>query len=86
MECSFLSKHSASPGFYQGISQRALKHALTYLSNYNYPQNAPLALSVDDTKLLPTFRPYFDGSTKKWYIIGNTGEPLEVSDLGALER
>ena len=84
-ERSFLSKRSASSGFRQGISQQVLERALTYLSDYNYPQNAPLALSVDDTKLLPAFRPYFDGSTKKWYIVGNTGEPLEVSDLGALE-
>jgi len=85
-ERSFLSKRSASPGFRQGISQQALERALKYLSDYNYPRDAPLALSVDDTKLLPAFRPYFDGSTKKWYIVGNAGEPLEVSDLGALEH
>jgi len=84
-EHSFLSKRSASLGFRQGISQDVLERALKYLNDYNYPQTAPLALSVDDTKLLPAFRPYFDGSTKKWYIVGNTGEPLEVSDLGALE-
>jgi len=84
-ERSFLSKCSASPGFRQGISQEVLEHAFKYLRDYNYPQNAPLALSVDDTKLLPAFRPYFDGSTKKWYVLGNIGEPLEVSDLGALE-
>jgi hypothetical protein len=40
---------------------------------------------VDDTKLLPAFRPYFDGSTKKWFLVGNTGEPLEISDISALE-
>jgi len=84
-EHSFLSKRSASPGFRQGISQEVLERAFKYLGDYNYPQNAPLALSVDDTKLLPAFRPYFDGSTKKWYVLGNVGEPLEVSDLGALE-
>jgi len=84
-ERSFLSKRSASPGFHQGISQEVLEHAFKYLRDYNYPQNTPLALSVDDTKLLPAFCPYFDGSTKKWYVLGNVGEPLEVSDLGALE-
>lgn len=85
-ERSFLSKRSASSGFCQGISQHILERALKYLSDYNYPQAAPVAMSVDDTKLLPAFRPYFNGLTKKWYIVGNAGEPLEVSDLGTLER
>lgn len=84
-ERSFLLKRSTSPGFCQGISQDVLERALKYLRDYKYPQDAPLALSVDDTKLLPAFRPYFDGSTKKWYVVGTTGEPLEVSNLGALE-
>src|SRR6266581_395223 len=64
-ERSFLSKRSSSPGFCQGISPQVVERARKYLRDYNYPQNAPLALSVDDTKLLPAFRPYFDGSTKK---------------------
>lgn len=85
-ECSFLSKCSGSTGFYQGISQHALEHVLKYLSDYNYPPHAPLALSVDNTKLLPAFCPYLDGSTKKWYVVGNAGEPIEVSDLGTLEN
>ena len=84
-ERSFLSKRSASPGFCQGISQQVLEHALRYLNDYKYPQNTPLSLSVDDTRLLPAFRPYFDGSTKKWYVVGHVGEPLEVSDIGTLE-
>ena len=84
-EHSFLSKCSASPGFCQGILQDVLEHAFKYLRDYNYPQNTPLALSVDDMKLLPAFCPYFNGSTKKWYILGNVGEPLEMSDLGVLE-
>jgi len=85
-ERSFLSKRSTSPGFCQGISHHVQERALAYLSDYNYPQHGPLAMSVDDTKLLPAFRPYFNGSTKKWYIVGNTGGPLEVSDLSTLEH
>ena len=84
-ERSFLSKRSASTGFHQGISLQALECAKKYISDYQYPHNAPLALSVDDTKLLPAFRPYYDGSTKKWYLLGSTGEPLEISDISALE-
>jgi hypothetical protein len=84
-ERSFLSKRSVSTGFGQGISQHALERAKKYLSDYQYPHNAPLALSVDDTKLLPAFRPYYNGTTRKWFLVGNTGEPLEVSDISALE-
>ena len=84
-ERSFLAKRSKSTGFCQGISQRALERAQKYLSDYQYPHNAPLALSVDDTKLLPAFRPYYDGTTKKWYLLGITGGPLEITDISTLE-
>lgn len=84
-ERSFLSKRSTSAGFSQGVSDLALERAQKYLSDYQYPHNAPLALSVDDTKLLPAFRPYYDGSTKKWYLLGSTGGPLEISDISLLE-
>jgi hypothetical protein len=87
-EHSFLSKRSMSAGFFQGISEQALERALKYLNDYQYPHNAPLALSVDDTKLLPTYRPYYVGSTNKWYLLGNPGEPLEVptSDPSIIEN
>ena len=81
---SFLQKRSIRPTFLQGISPQALQHAHNYLDDYNYPADAPLALSVDDTKLLATFRPYFDRSAGKWFLVGNVGEPLEVSDIDEL--
>jgi hypothetical protein len=80
-EQSFLLKCSTSPGFVQGISQHTLEHAEKYLSDYGYPPNVPLALSVDDTKLLPAFRPYFNGSIKKWFLVGNAGKPIEACDI-----
>ncbi|KAH9018586.1 hypothetical protein EDB85DRAFT_1897086 [Lactarius pseudohatsudake] len=67
-ERSFLDKHSKSPGFRQGISPRVLELALKHLEDYGYPANAPLALSVDDTKLLPAFRPYYDKHEDKWFL------------------
>ncbi|KAI0301414.1 hypothetical protein BC826DRAFT_1102007 [Russula brevipes] len=82
---NFLLKRSMSPGFTQGISSRTLERALKYLQDYRYPLNAPVSLSVDDTKLLPAFRPHFDGATKKWFLVGNTGYPLEVSDISTIE-
>lgn len=39
-----------------------------------------MALSVDDTKLLPSIQPYLDAETDKWYLIGSTGEPMEIPD------
>jgi hypothetical protein len=83
-ERSFLAKRSACPGFLQGISLQAIQRAHKYLEDYNYPSEAPLALSVDDTKLLPAFRPYFDRLANKWYLVGNAGKPLEVADIDEL--
>lgn len=83
-ERSFHEKRSTCPSFLQGISPQVLQHAHKYLEEYTYPVEAPLALSVDDTKLLPAFRPYFDRSAKKWFLVGSVGEPLEVSDIDEL--
>ena len=83
-ERSFLDKRSKSPRFRQGISPQVLKYASKYLEDYGYPVNAPLALSVDDTKLLPAFRPYYDNQVDKWFLVGNAGEPLEISDINTL--
>ncbi|KAH8977094.1 hypothetical protein EDB92DRAFT_2002633 [Lactarius akahatsu] len=83
-ERSFLDKRSKSPGFRQGISSQVLERALKHLEDYGYPVNAPLALSVDDTKLLPTFRPYYDKHEDKWFLVGNAGDPLEIADVDAL--
>jgi hypothetical protein len=83
-ERSFLEKRSACPSFLHGISPQVLHHAHKYLEEYKYPVEAPLALSVDDTKLLPAFRPYFDRSASKWFLVGKTGEPLEVADIDEL--
>jgi hypothetical protein len=72
-ERSFLSKCSASLGFRQGISHQILEQAHKYLNDYSYPADAPLSLSIDDTKLLPALRPYFDGISKRWFLVGTTG-------------
>jgi hypothetical protein len=85
-ECSFLSKCLLSLGFCQGISHQTLEWAHKYLKDYGYPINAPLALSVDDTKLLPTIQPHFDSISKKWFLVGTTGKPLEISNLKLLEE
>ena len=83
-ERSFLEKRSSCPSFVGGICPQVLQRAHKYLEDYKYPAEAPLALSVDDTKLLPAFRPYFDRSVNKWFLVGNAGQPLEVTNIDAL--
>ncbi len=41
-----------------------------------------VTLSVDDTKLLPSLQPYLDAESDKWYLIGSTGEPIEIPGPG----
>ena len=38
----------------------------------------PCALAADDTKLTTSLCPYQDPKTKKFYIVGVTGHPIEV--------
>lgn len=78
---SFLEKWSACPNSFQVISPQVLQCAHKYLEDYNYPGEALLALSIDDTKLLPAFQPYFDHRAGKWFLVGNAGKPLEVQDI-----
>ncbi|KAF8197121.1 hypothetical protein BJ912DRAFT_923213 [Pholiota molesta] len=84
-ECSFLHVRSSKPSFMQGIGDHTHARAIQYLEDYGYPLDAPLAISVDDTKLLPAFKPYYDGLLQKWFVVGGTGDPIEVADIKLLE-
>jgi len=85
-ERSFLKIRSTKPSFMQGIGPHTLEHAKKYLLDYDYPLDAPLVTGVDDTKLLPALRPYFDGPKQKWFLLGSTGEPIEVDNIGLLQK
>ncbi|KAJ3516574.1 hypothetical protein NLJ89_g1045 [Agrocybe chaxingu] len=85
-ERSFRKIRSMKPAFSQGISEQTVARAARYLSDYGYPREAPLATGVDDTKLLPAFRPYYDNTLKKWFMVGGTGEPMEVVDINQLQQ
>ncbi|KAI0258486.1 hypothetical protein BC834DRAFT_797740, partial [Gloeopeniophorella convolvens] len=76
---------ATAPRFQQGLTPQALERAVQYLQDYQYPLDAPLAIGVDDTKLEQSIEPYYDSSRQKWFMVGGTGEPLEVSDISALE-
>ena len=42
--------------------------------------NGPVALSCDDTKLLPSLRPYYDQDREGYFLMGHVGEPLQLLD------
>lgn len=43
----------------------------------------PVALSCDDTKLLASFRPYYDQEQDGYFIVGHVGEPYRLADADA---
>ncbi|KAF4587012.1 hypothetical protein EYR40_011031 [Pleurotus pulmonarius] len=79
-EHSMLKICSTKPKMTVGISEATLKRVIKYLDDYNYPQDAPLARAVDDTKLHAALRLYYDQSKKTWFLLGSTGDPLIIAN------
>ncbi|KAJ6540255.1 hypothetical protein B0H10DRAFT_2245184 [Mycena sp. CBHHK59/15] len=77
---------STTPRFPIGVTDETFIYAKQYCEDYKYPRGAPLSLSVDDTKLLPALRPLYDGVNQKWYIVGTTGEHVEVLNPQAMHQ
>lgn len=42
--------------------------------------HGPVALSCDDTKLLPSLRPYYDQDREGYFLMGHVGQPLQLID------
>ena len=59
-----------------GISEKTFQLARDHLKQIDY--DGPVALSCDDTKLLASFRPYFDKELDGYYVMGHVGEPLRL--------
>ncbi|KAF4607769.1 hypothetical protein EYR40_000104 [Pleurotus pulmonarius] len=79
-ERSMRQIRASKPKMTVGISEATLDRVVKYLNDYNYPSTAPLACAVDDTKLHPLLRPYYDQSKNTWFLLGSTGDPLIVAD------
>ncbi|KAF4580332.1 hypothetical protein EYR38_003228 [Pleurotus pulmonarius] len=79
-ERSMQQIRASKPKMTVGISEATLDRVVKYLNDYNYPSTAPLACAVDDTKLHPSLRPYYDQSKNTWFLLGSTGDPLIVAD------
>lgn len=67
-----------------GIQPRTFELVEITLQKLDY--EGPVALSCDDTKLLPSLRPYFDKEKDGYFIMGNAGEPYQLMDPDAFER
>ncbi|KAJ3780264.1 hypothetical protein GGU10DRAFT_279690 [Lentinula aff. detonsa] len=60
------------------IKPRTFELAKAHLDDMHY--NGPVALSCDDTKLQPAFRPFHNEDRGGWCILGSTGEPMLIAD------
>ena len=47
--------------------------------------NGPVALSCDDTKLLPSLRPYYDQDREGYFLMGHV-KPLQLLDHEAFRN
>ncbi|KAF9459537.1 hypothetical protein BDZ94DRAFT_1381618 [Collybia nuda] len=69
---------SRLPAFPRGIQDRTFQLVKDHLKMLEY--TGPVALSCDDTKLLASFRPYYDKELEGYYIIGHIGEPYQLAN------
>ncbi|KAF7346851.1 hypothetical protein MSAN_01824400 [Mycena sanguinolenta] len=83
-ERSIKQKISSAPRFPIGIQDETYGYAEQYCKDYRYPLGGPLSLSVDDTKLHAALRPLYNGPLGKWFIVGTTGEAIEVPNAEVL--
>jgi hypothetical protein len=72
---------SQQPRFPVGIQERTFDLVVHRLQQVEY--DGPVALSCDDTKLLASFRPYYDADRGGYYLMGHVGEPFELPDPDA---
>lgn len=78
-------RRGKDPQFLSGISSRSFDRAATFVKALNIPGNH-VALSADDTKLHPAFRPFLDREQGLWYIVGAAGDPYLVSNTDELRE
>ncbi|KAF9472308.1 hypothetical protein BDN70DRAFT_818838 [Pholiota conissans] len=72
------------PRFPIGIQPRTFELVCDTLTKLNY--SGPVALSCDDSKLLASFRPYYDEEKEAYFIMGHVGEPYQLVDHESFRR
>ncbi|THG99770.1 hypothetical protein EW026_g2653 [Hermanssonia centrifuga] len=78
MERNIRHNEARQPRFPLGITQRTFDLVQIHINKLEY--HGPLGLSCDDTKLHPAFRPYYTNGDDGCYILGGTGEPLQIAN------
>lgn len=77
--CHLSRLHQArQPRFPIGISVKTFQLAQDHLKRIDY--DGPVALSCDDTKLLASFRPYYDKELDGYFVMGHVGKPFRLLD------
>lgn len=61
-----------------GISDKTFQLTRDHLKQIDY--DGPVALGCNDTKLLASFRPYFDKELDGYSVMGHVGKPLRLLD------
>lgn len=77
-ERSIKYNEARQPKFPIGLTERTFSLFQEQLDLLDYA--GPLCLSVDDTKLHPALRPYYDKTMGGYFILGSTGDPLKIMD------
>ncbi|KAF6746318.1 hypothetical protein DFP72DRAFT_1017300 [Ephemerocybe angulata] len=80
-----LQRNRAREGrFPIGINERTFELVRKHLDQLEY--TGPIALSCDDTKLHPAFRPYYDKENDGFYVLGHVGLPQRLANPEAFRR
>ena len=77
-------QRARQPRFPVGIQPCTFELVEDMLRKLQY--SGPVALSCDDTKLLASFRPFYDEDRKGYFVMGHTGDPYELVDHQAFQR
>jgi hypothetical protein len=67
------------PDFPLSIEARIFTQAKEWLSKYNW--SGPVSIGVDDTKLQPALRTYWDEAQQVHILIGATGQPRAITSM-----
>ena len=77
-------QRARQPRFPVGIQPRTFELVEDMPRKLQY--SGPVALSCDDTKLLASFRPYYDEDQKGYFVMGHTRDPYELVDHQTFQR
>ena len=66
-------------GYFPDVCPRTFDLVHNHLTKLAYA--GPVGLSCDDTKLSPALQPYWDRDAECYFILGGTGDPVQVLDV-----